>query len=457
MALTTTKLDSLKPKAADYRIADGGGLYALVRPTGSVLFRFDYRLTTPDGIVVRRTLSIGEYAKDGDGAHRFTLKQAREEHETACAAVARGEHPVSPAQRAADAKAKAEAEAVAKAQSEAEQADQSFAALADIWLKARKANNSVKTYARDGRSVSYLKTGYRGAKGFGHLPVAEVEAAHLSDLAEKFNKPTRVRIISAAKKIMAVAKRKGLIKHSPFSDIDFNDGLPKHRERKRPAIIEDKAFGELLRRIDGYEGRGHNLTRYGLQLLALTFVRPDTMAKAEWVHFDLRKARWIIPFATLKMEWLRTETGEAVEDFVVPLSRQAVALLRELHEITGKGRYLFPACGVGANPGEVMSENTLNFALHALGYKARHCAHGFRSAASTILNRQRTEAGRRRFERSLVELQLDHQDSSTRAIYDRDDCMPERIELMQFWADLIDQLRHEGAAQDRTSEKRKAA
>lgn len=452
MALTATKLETLKPKKTDYRIADGGGLYVLVRPTGSKLFRFDYRLTAPDGIV-RRTLSIGEYAKEGDGVRHFTLKQAREEHENACASVARGEHPVSPAQRAADAKA----DAAAKAQMEAEQADQSFAALADIWLEARKANNSAKTYARDERSVGYLKTGYRGAKGFGHLPVCDVETAHLSSLAEKFNRPTRVRVVSAAKGIMAVAKRKGWIKHSPFSDVNFNEGLAKHRERKRPAITEDKAFGELLRRIEGYEGRGQNLTRYGLKLLALTFVRPDTMAKAEWTHFDLRKARWIIPFETLKMEWLRSETGEALEDFIVPLSRQAVALLRELHEITGKGRYLFPALGVGRNPGEVMSENTLNSALHSLGYKGRHCAHGFRSSASTILNRQRTEEGRRRFERSLVELQLDHQDSSTRAVYDRDDLMPERIELMQFWADKIDHLRREGREQPHVYEKKKAA
>jgi len=239
-------------------------------------------------------------------------------------------------------------------------------------------------------------------------------------------------VVSAARKIMAVAKRKALIKHSPFSDVDFNEGLAKHREKKRPALSDEARFAQLLRDIEGYEERGHNLTRSGLKLLAKTFVHPDTMAKAEWKHFDLGKARRVIPFEELKMEWLRTETGEATEDFVVPLARQAVDLLRELHQITGQGRYLFPALGVGRNPGEVMSENTLNSALHALGYKGVHCAHGFRSGASTILNRQRDKDGRRMFERSLVELQLDHQDGSTRAIHDRDDALPERIELMQF-------------------------
>jgi integrase len=375
---------------------------------------------------VRRTFSIGEFSSDGDGANLFTLAQAREEHEKARDAVAKGQHPVSPTQRGAVA-----------AQAKAELGDITFGALADQWLAARKVGHSPKTYARDLRSATYLKTGYRGGKGFGDLSVDQLETAHLSSLAEKFNKPTRIRVVSAAHKIMAVAKRKGLIKHSPFTDVNFNEGLPKHRETRRPAIIDEKKFGELLRKINGYDGRSNNLTWYGLKLLALTFVRPDTMAKAEWKHFDLARARWVIPFEALKMEWLRTEKGEAPEDFIVPLSRQAIALLRELHEITGKNRYLFPGCA----DAEVMSENTLNNALHALGYKGVHCAHGFRASASTILNRQRTKEGRRRFETALVEIQQDRLDASTRAIYDRDDMMPERIELMQFWADKIDALR----------------
>jgi hypothetical protein len=105
--------------------------------------------------------------------------------------------------------------------------------------------------------------------------------------------------------------------------------------------------------------------------------------------------------------------------------------------MTGGGDFLFP----GGKSGRTISENTLNAALHALGYKGVHCAHGFRSSASTILNKERTKEGRRRFEPSLIEFQLDHQDQSTRAIYDRDDCLPERVALMQFWADKIDELR----------------
>jgi len=435
MALNAIQLQNLKPKDRDYRVPDEDGLYVLVKVNGTKLFRYDYSLGT------RRTLSLGEY---GEGAGKLSLAQARRLHADAIEAVAKRQHPISPAQAKRQAELRTQADAEAAEQAKLDAAERLVGAQADEWLAARRVGHSIKTVARDARSVAYLKDGYRGGKGFGHLPVDQVEAAHLSDLAEKCNKPTRDRVVSAAKKIMGIAKRRGWIKHSPFSDVNFNEGLAKHREKKRPALIDEAKFGQLLRDIEAYNGRGNNLTWYGLKLLALTFVRPDTMAKAEWAHFDLRKARWTIPFAALKMEWLRSETGEALEDFVVPLSRQAVALLRDLHEITGKGRYLFPALGVGRNPGEVMSENTLNFALHSLGYKGAHCAHGFRSSASTILNRQRLPDGRRMFDRSLIELQLDHQDGSTRAIYDRDDALPERIELMQYWGDLLDTLRTGG-------------
>jgi integrase len=329
------------------------------------------------------------------------------------------------------------AEAVAKAEAKAALANHTFGAAADIWLAARKVGHSAKTYDRDERSVRYLKEGYRGAEGFGDLPVDQVGAKHLSAIAKKLNRPTRRRVVAAARKIMAVARSEEWITTSPFSDVDFNAGTAKHTERKRPAITDEAKFGELLRKIDGYAG---SPIWYGLQLLALTFVRPGTVTKSRWKHFDLEKAQWVIPFEELKMEWLRTEQGEAVEDFTVPLSRQAVALLRKLHKISGASSgngYLFP----GPAGGETMDEQAMNDVLHSLGYKGIHCAHGFRSSASTILNRQRTPEKRRMFDPMLIELQLDHQDRSTRAIYDRDDCLPERIDLLQFWADKIDELR----------------
>jgi hypothetical protein len=170
MSLNAIKVQNLKPKKSDYRVADGGGLYILVRSNGSKLWRYDYRLTNSlTARVARRTFSIGEFSPDGDGANLFTLAQAREEHEKARDAVASGQHPVSPTQRGA-----------AAAQAKAELGDITFGTLADQWLAARKVGHSPKTYARDLRSATYLKTGYRGGKGVGDVGVDQLETAHLT-------------------------------------------------------------------------------------------------------------------------------------------------------------------------------------------------------------------------------------------------------------------------------------
>jgi integrase len=330
----------------------------------------------------------------------------------------------------------------------------SFSEVADDWLKTRvpakakgmdekEIKKRFKTYARDDRMVGYLKNGKKTAPGFGRIVIDRVELGHLSPILKVVNHPTRIRLISAARKIISYAKAHGLWprdRPSPFADIDFAAGFAKHRETHRPAITDPVKFGQLLRKIESYEGRGDNLTGYALELLALTFVRPGTITAAKWAHFNLKGTFWIVPFEGLKMATERSEAGKSEDDYVIPLSRQAVSLLRELQKITGDDEYLFP----GRGGGRTISENTLNYALHGLGYKGIHCAHGFRSTASTLLNRERTKEGRRRFERELVEMQQDRFDQSTRAVYDRDDRLPERIDLMQFWADKIDALRAGG-------------
>ena len=275
---------------------------------------------------------------------------------------------------------------------------------------------------------------------FGTVPIVDLDyALHLLPILKVVNHPTRIRLHSTARNIIKFAKAHGewpKDRPSPFADIAFEAGFAKHKEKHRPAITDPVKFGQLLRKIEVYEGRGDNLVGYALELLALTFVRPGTIASAKWAHFNLKGATWVVPFEGLKMATEREEAGKSEDDYIVPLSRQAVAVLHELRKITGDGEYLFP----GRGNGRTISENTLNYALHGLGYKGIHCAHGFRSTASTMLNRERLN-GRRRFEPELVEMQQDRLDASTRAVYDRDDRLPERIELMQFWADRIDEMR----------------
>jgi integrase len=430
LALTDTALRRAKPFAKPYKVSDGGGLFAQVMPNGSVYWRFNYVFGGK-----AKTLALGLYPA-------VKLAEARKAHRDAKITLQSGTDP-----SAARLATRAEQQA---ADAETTLRTKTFGGTADEWLETRvpaKHRDSdrehlkriSKTYARDARMVGYLKDGKEKASGFGGAVLDEVDLHHLTPLLKTVNHPTRIRLVSAARKIVAYAKAHGFWpkdRSSPFADIDFGHGFAKHKEQHRPAITDPVKFGQLMRKIAFYEGRGDNLTGYALELLALTFVRPGTVAAARWAHINLPDAMWVVPFEGLKMATARSEAGKSEDDYFIPLSRQAVALLRELHEITGDGEHLFP----GARKGRTISENTLNYALHGLGYKGIHCAHGFRSSASTILNRERLN-GRRRFERELIEMQQDRLDASTRAVYDRDDRLPERIELMQVWADKIDAVR----------------
>jgi integrase len=190
-----------------------------------------------------------------------------------------------------------------------------------------------------------------------------------------------------------------------------------------PAVTEPKRIAELLRAIGGYVGQPS--TAYALKLAPLLFVRPGELRGAEWREFDLdaKEPEWRIPGEWMKMG----------EEHAVPLSRQAVEILRELHALTGDGRYLFPGLRTNARP---ISNNTLNAALRRIGFtQSEHTTHGFRSMASTRLN----EMG---FPPDVIELQLAHAERNTvRAAYNPASRLPERRRMMQEWADYLERLR----------------
>jgi integrase len=191
--------------------------------------------------------------------------------------------------------------------------------------------------------------------------------------------------------------------------------------RHRAAIVEPKAFGALLRSTASYEGSPETLA--ALELLALTFVRPGELRSAEWAEFDLESALWSIPAEKMKMR----------RPHRVPLAPRALTVLRDLHAITGKGRFLFPSVRSAAR---CMSGNTINAALRRLGLKQDEMtAHGFRSAASSILN----ESGL--WNSDAIERQLAHVDNdSVRRAYARADFWEERVRMMTWWAEKCEEL-----------------
>ena len=183
------------------------------------------------------------------------------------------------------------------------------------------------------------------------------------------------------------------------------------------AYLKPDELPEYLKRVDSYDGAVQ--TRLALRFLLLSFVRTGELRGAEWAEIDLAKAEWRIPAERMKMR----------EEHIVPLSRQAVAVLKELQPLTGRWKHVFPN---QHKPTGQMSENTMLYALYRMGYHSRATGHGFRSTASTILN----EHG---FRADVIERQLAHSERNTvRAAYNHAQYLPERRKMMQWWADYLD-------------------
>jgi integrase len=198
--------------------------------------------------------------------------------------------------------------------------------------------------------------------------------------------------------------------------------LKPHKPKHHAAVVEPKAVGALLRAIDSYNGEP--VTKAALQLAPLVFVRPGELRRAEWAEFDLEGATWRIPAERMKMR----------DAHIVPLSRQAVSILREIYPITyRRSIYVFPSIRSARRP---MSENTVTGALRRLGYsRDEMTGHGFRSTASTLLNEQG-------WNRDAIERQLAHSErDGVRAAYNRAEYLAERIQMMRAWADYLDGLR----------------
>jgi integrase len=263
---------------------------------------------------------------------------------------------------------------------------------------------------------------------FGDRPVAEITARELLGLLREIEGrglyETAKRLRSTCGMVFRYAIATGRAERDPSNDL--RGALTTHQVSHRAAIVDPAGIGALLRAIDGFDGQP--TTHAALRVAPLVFVRPGELRQAEWKEFDLDAAVWSIPAAKMKMRLPHR----------VPLSRQSLVILRELKEITGGGRWLFPSVRTVLRP---ISENTLNAALRRLGYdSAAMSAHGFRAMAATRLN----EIGR--WNPDAIERQLAHQEANAvrRAYTYRAEYWPERVSMMQAWADYLDELREGG-------------
>lgn len=396
MALSDAAIRAAKAGSTQFKLFDEGGLFLIVRPSGGKLWRLKYRHQGKE-----QQLSIGRYPDVG-------LKEARERRDQARKQIAAGANQAFEKKRAA----------IAASISAAN----TFKAVAEEFI-AKREREGVK-------DITTVKARWLLAlleSGVGERPIAEIEPYELLAVLKRIElsgrHETAKRLLAFAGRVFRYAVATARAQRNVAADLQGALIAPKAKHHA--AIIDPKGVGALMRAIDGFEG--HPTTLWALRLAPHVFVRPGELRMAEWKEIDLDATIWRIPGSRMKMS----------REHVVPLSTQAVAILREAAELTGVGRFVFPSVRTPLRP---MSENTLNAALRRLGYTGDEMtSHGFRSTASTLLN----ESGK--WSRDAIERALAHGDSdSVRAAYHRGAHWDERVLMAQWWSNYLDTLREGG-------------
>ena len=387
MPLTDTAVRNAKPKDKPYKKADERGLYLLVKPAGKY-WRFDYRFTGK-----RKTLALGVYPD-------VSLADAREHRDQARKLLAAGNDP-----------------AMVKRVQKIEDKN-TLEVVAREWF----AIKSVK-WADSNARVIIARLEKNVFPWLGDQSINTVTAQDVLTVLKRIEARGAIETAHRVKQYLSQIFRYAIASQVATQDptAALFEALTPTTKKHYASIKDPKAVGGLLRALDGYAGSF--ITCCALRLAPLVFVRPGEPRQAEWKEFDLDNAEWRIPAERMKMS----------APHLVPLSRQALAILQELHPLTGYGRYLFPSARSTVRP---MSDNTINAALRRMGFaKDEMTGHGFRSMASTLLNEQG-------WHRDAIERQLAHAErDSVRAAYNYAEHLPERREMMQAWADFLDSLR----------------
>jgi integrase len=392
--LNDTKIRNARPRERDYKLTDFDGLYLLVRKNGSKLWRFAYRSSGK-----QKQIALGSYPE-------VTLAEARDRREASRKLLANGKDP----------SLERRLEKIVRAAG-----GNTFLEVAEEFLdKQRREGRAEATL---GKNRWLLAPAFAA---FGDRPIGEVTAPELLHALRQFELRGRYESARRLRAVAGMVFRYAIATGRATRDIsvDLRGALTTPKVNHRAAITEPNELGALLRAIEGYSGQP--TTRLALQLSALLFVRPGELRLARWKEIDFEKAVWTVPAATMKMK----------RPHRVPLARQATVILRELHRITGQGEYVFPAVD---SVRRCMSNNTLNAALRRLGYsKEEVSVSGFRATASTLLN----EMGR--WNPDAIERQLAHMEENDvrRAYMHAAEFWSERVEMMQVWADYLDQLRY---------------
>lgn len=396
MALTDVAIRQAKSAARPYKMADGAGLYLLVTPAGGKLWRLKYRLAGKEKLV-----AFGAYPE-------VSLADARKRRDEARALIAAKKDPSREKRRA-------------KIRQQAE-ASNTFAAISAEYCAKRKSDGQGGWAGNTAKRSEYLLSRLNAA--LGSLPIGEIEPSDILAAVRKIEAKGTLESARRTLQLSGMVFRYAVATARLASDPtrDLRGALATPKVTHHAAILNPTEVGELLRAIDGYESLG--LTRLALQLAPHVFVRPGELRYARWEEIDWAGAIWKIPAEKTKMR----------KEHHVPLSRQAVVILREVYAVTGPAGFVFPSIRTRSRP---MSENTLNAGLRRLGYTSNEMtAHGFRAMAATLLN----ESGK--WHPDAIERALAHGDADkVRAAYSRSMYWEERVAMAQWWSDYLDKLR----------------
>ena len=400
MALTDIAIRNAKPSRKQQKLFDGGGMFLLITPAGGKRWVLKYRFASKE-----KSLALGTYPA-------VTLVEARKRRDDARDKLAAGIDP-------------GEAKKAEK-RTQRLNAENSFEAVAREW-HAKYA----PTWSEGHGTRILRRLEVDAFPRIGGKPVGDLAPPDVLDVLRRVEKrgalETAHRLHANIGQVCRYAVATGRAQRDVTADL--RGALPPVQQEHMAAITNPKQVGELLRAIDGYQGTLPVIC--ALRLAPLLFQRPGELRAAEWSEFDLDAATWEIPSSRMK----RTKQGKASGGaHIVPLSTQAVAILRELHALTGRGDYVFPSVRTKDRP---MSDNTINGALRRLGYDgATMTGHGFRAMARTILDEVLGVPI------AIIDAQLAHavKDPLGRA-YNRTAHLPHRREMMQTWADYLDGLK----------------
>ena len=389
--LTDTEIKKAKPCDKRRTLTDGGGLYLQIEPTGGKLWRYQYRFEGK-----RKLLAIGKYPD-------ISLQEARRRHREAREQLAQGIDPSAAKQ--------------AKKISGKTRAANSFEVIAREWFAMWKTDKAESHYSKVIARLEKDVFPY-----IGNRPIAEIKAPDILSVLRRIESRGIVDTAHKAKysisQTFRFAVASGRAEHDPCPDL--RGALKPIKESHYPAITEPEKVAELLRTIDSY--KGGPIVRAALRLAPLVFVRPGELRSAKWADIDLDRAEW-------KYIVVKTKT-----EHLVPLSRQAVDILKDLHPLTGEREYVFP----NVRPGRPMADATINRALQTMGYDTAKemTAHGFRAMARTLI------AEELHYSPEVIEHQLAHRVSDPLGTaYNRTKYLKDRKAMMQDWSDYCDALK----------------